>query len=341
MGFIVSTLVSAAVSVATAQIDEAPQLLPTRFEAGHIVATPVTATGQPLRLLVDTGGGGTAGLYWITKETADRLGYPIRPCDLGDYTIKVTDAPRYAPALGLPAPLAGPCGNAVMVVDGGGALHEKMGTMGMIGGTYLAGRVWTFDYPHQHLLWQSSTWRAGINDHPARLAFQTNKKGTLTTGFARITMHVDGEPLDMLLDTGASAQPTALGAHTTHTPTVNKIGVTSYITTRTLLRWHNAHPDWKVVENGDDLGGPAHASRLIEVPQITIAGWSVGPVWFTERSDYAFRNYMASMMDKPTEGAIGGNVFRHFVMTIDYPHHTAYFRCTQDCKAAATPPPAP
>ena len=47
------------------------------------------------------------------------------------------------------------------------------------------------------------------------------------------------------------------------------------------------------------------------------------------------------MMDKPVEGTVGANVFQHFVMTIDYPHATAWFRCVTGCKAIATPPPAP
>jgi hypothetical protein len=45
---------------------------------------------------------------------------------------------------------------------------------------------------------------------------------------------------------------------------------------------------------------------------------------------------MAQMMDKSTEGAVGGNVFRHFVMTIDYPGEAAYFRCVSGCKPVAT-----
>jgi hypothetical protein len=64
-------------------------------------------------------------------------------------------------------------------------------------------------------------------------------------------------------------------------------------------------------------------------------------VWFTERPDANFHKFMAQWMDKAPEGAVGGNVFRHFVMTIDYPRATAYFRCVRGCKPAATPPPAP
>ena len=135
--------------------------------------------------------------------------------------------------------------------------------------------------------------------------------------------------------------PTAESQRISGTPTVDGYGVTSYITTGVLERWHRAHPDWRVVTDGDDLFGPKHTMRLIEVPKLEIAGWTVGPVWFTERPDRNFREVMSSYMDKQVEGAVGGNVFGHFAMTIDYPHATAYFRCVRGCKAVATPPPAP
>lgn len=114
---------------------------------------------------------------------------------------------------------------------------------------------------------------------------------------------------------------------------MNGEGVTSYIVRSVFERWHEQHPDWRVVKNGDDLTGP---TSIIEVPKVEIAGWTVGPVWFTERPDSNFHKFMGQWMDKKSDGAVGGNVFRHFVMTIDYPGATAYFRCVDGCKAAET-----
>lgn len=144
----------------------------------------------------------------------------------------------------------------------------------------------------------------------------------------------------MLLDTGATAHPTAEGVKTTGIATVNGLGVTSYIVASVFEHWHQAHPDWRVVADGD-AAFPKHPIRLIEVPRVDIAGWSVGPMWFTERPDSAFHDMMSSMMDKQVEGAAGANIFQHFVMTLDYPQATAYFRCVSGCKPAATPPPGP
>ena len=140
----------------------------------------------------------------------------------------------------------------------------------------------------------------------------------------------------MLLDTGATSYPTPTAARISGTPTVQGEGVTSYITTGTLERWHKTHPDWRVVENADNKVAARPLRRIIEVPEVEIADWSVRPVWFTEQPDNAFHEYMAQMMDKPTEGAVGANVFRHFVMTIDYPREAAYFRCVSGCKPVAT-----
>ena len=52
---------------------------------------------------------------------------------------------------------------------------------------------------------------------------------------------------------------------------------------------------------------------------------TVGPVWFVQRPDASFREYMAQMMDMPIDGAIGGSALKYFRMVIDYPNATAYF----------------
>jgi hypothetical protein len=93
--------------------------------------------------------------------------------------------------------------------------------------------------------------------------------------------------------------------------------------------WRKAHPDWRVIDDAQERTG----SAMIEVPEVGLAGATVGPVWFTWRPDKNFHEYMSGMMDGRVEGAIGGNALSHFVMTVDYPGAAAYFRCAQDCKA--------
>jgi hypothetical protein len=308
-----------------------PQVLPTVYEAGHFFAVPETRDGQRLKLLVDTGGGGGGGMYWIGKDAAQRLHLVSIACTADGQHPPVAHLPDYQVGLGLPPPAKTPCGAALLVLPQAGSNYD-----GQLGAGFLPGRTWTFDYPAHRLTLEGNAWQPDPTAHWTPLGFPHHADGTLASGFARITIRVDGQPLDMLLDTGASSYPTPTAARISGTPTVQGEGVASYITTGMLERWHKAHPDWRVVENADEKVAAKPFKRIIEVPEVEIANWSVGPVWFTEQPDKAFHEYMAQMMDKSTEGAVGGNVFRHFVMTIDYPGEAAYFRCVSGCKPVAT-----
>lgn len=304
------------------------QVLPTHYEAGHFYATPQTADGASLRLLVDTGGGGAAGMYWLSARATQRLGLKTTTCTVDGDALTVATPPAYRPGQQLPPP-SGPCADKLLVNPG------PYPDDGQLGATYLGSRVWTFDYPARQLRAEGGDWHADPAAHRAPLGFQTDAHGKVVQHFPRIVVRIDGKPLDMLLDTGATAHPTPAGKAATGTETVNGFGVTSYITTSMLERWHKAHPEWTIVEDGDDLMAPRFKARLIEVPVVEIAGWSVGPVWFTERPDRAFHGMMASLMDASPEGAIGANVLARFRLTIDYPHAAAWFTCAGNCTAAA------
>lgn len=304
------------------------QTIPTQYEAGHFFATPQTTAGQSLRLLVDTGGGGTAAMYWLSAEATRRLGLKTGTCTVDGTALTVATPPSYKPGQQLPMP-KGPCAGKLMVNPG------PYPDDGQLGSAYLGTRVWTFDYPQRQLRAEGGDWRPDPAAHHTPLGFQANDHGKVVQHFPRIVVRIGGQSLNMLLDTGATAHPTAGGKAAAGTETVHGLGVTSYITTSMLERWHKAHPEWTVVENGDDLFAPRFMARLIEVPAVEIAGWSIGPVWFTERPDNAFHGMMASIMDEPPEGAIGANVLDRFTMTIDYPHATAWFRCAHDCVTSA------
>lgn len=325
-------LLATATMVAPVAIAATPsgRTIPTVYEAGHFYAVPQTVGGEKLRLLVDTAGGGGAGMYWITAAAAKRLGLKTRNCTLGEALFPVADVPDYAPGRGLPPPLANrsPCGEALMI-----QARDYSGGDGQLGAGYFPGRIWTFDYPHRRLAVEDSSWQPKAGAHAVKLGFPRDEQGEATSGFARITIRVAGKTIDMLLDTGATAHPTKAGEKASGLPTVHGEGVASYITHGVFEHWHAKHPEWRVVIDGDDLFGAQHAARIIEVPRVEIAGWSVGPVWFTERADANLDQFM-QWMDKKPDGAVGANVFRHFVMTIDYPDATAYFRCVDACEAS-------
>ena len=90
------------------------QTIPTHYEAGHFYATPQTASGSSLRLLVDTGGGGVAGMYWLSAAAAQRLGLQTGTCAVGGQSLTVATPPAYKPGQEPPMP-AGPCPGKLMV----------------------------------------------------------------------------------------------------------------------------------------------------------------------------------------------------------------------------------
>jgi hypothetical protein len=310
--------------------NDAPQTFPIIVESGHFYVVPETTSGQRLKFLVDTGGG-----YYMNTSTAKRLQLPLRQESVGGSSMTMTNWPRFMTGRGVPLnPGLGP---AVFVFAGGA---NAPGADGVIGGPALLGHAWAFDYADQSLTRLGKDWLPDPQAHRIALGFAHDSKGDIGMPYPRITLRVDGAPVDMLLDTGATAHPTPAGKQVSGTATTDGIGVTSYITTSVFEQWHKAHPAWRVVQNGDDLLAPRFMARLIEVPSIEIAGWVVGPVWFTERPDFAFHQEMSPYMDKQIEGSVGGNVFNHFVMTIDYVGQAAYFRCVSGCKPS-TPPQAP
>ncbi|PTR24658.1 hypothetical protein C8J98_11240 [Luteibacter sp. OK325] len=307
--------------VASAQ---AATVVPTVYEAGHFFATPTLANGQVLRLLVDTGGGGIN--YWLQESTAARLGLQKVSCpELADAPL--VTAPEYQPDKGLPKPKTY-CGaiSALVPEDG---IDTTMD--GMVGSSYLPDHIWTFDYPRRTLSIEAPSWMPPNNAHALHMNLPATRKGQVRQSFPRIKVTVAGEDVDMLLDTGATARPTREGLATMGTSVVKGEGTTSYATARLISHWHDAHPNWAVLDNADGLIGP---KRAIRVPSVEIGGWAVGPVWFVERPNANFEQVMSSMMDGTVHGAIGANVLSSFRMTLDYVHATAWLSCVERCEAS-------
>jgi hypothetical protein len=198
---------------------------------------------------------------------------------------------------------------------------------GMLGANYLASHgIWTFDYPARQLVLEDRNWLPDGTARRAPLGFQSTPIG-LRRGFPRLTMSVEGKPIEMLLDTGATAQPTAETLAATKQALANHQSVTSYITKSMFNQWHRSNPDWTVIEKGDDLFGSQQTSRVIRVPAIRWAGFRMGPVWFTERANINFYGQLADQMDRRPEGALGANVFQHLKLTIDYSRGAAWITC--------------
>lgn len=300
--------------------------MPTVYEAGHFFVTPPASHGGTLRLIVDSGGQGGTGMFVMSASSLHSSGWAARPCEMSGSAVMVTDAPAAVAAI-LPNGKRTPC-SASAFVDARG--KPFIGEDGVLGAGYLPGATWTFDYPQEKLWREASGWRPTSGAHPTALHLPRTADGD-AAGLPGIDLTIDGETMTMLLDTGATARPTEAGKAATGIETVNGFGVTSYAPHRLFEKWHVGHPDWELVDDGDAL--IAH-TRLIRVPAVQIAGWSVGPIWFTERSD-ANIDFLNDYASVTLNGSVGANVFRAFRMTLDYPHDTAWFDCVTGCKAVA------
>jgi hypothetical protein len=300
-------------------------ILPTSFEAGRVYVVPQMQSGAKMKFFTDSGGATV-----LLEDAVTRLQLPTQamPKEYGD-GVKSARLPAFKPGLGIPAPLEL---DGQLQVAQHSDTHFDIGD-GMLGEAWFGGRIWTWDYPKKTLTLEDSAWKPTHDATSVTLGFPVDEKGARAANFARITVRIDGKPIDLLLDTGATTvlTPQALTAIGDALPATR---AASFIADSQFQAWHAAHPEWRVIENAQD--GSKTPVSIIEVPEVEIAGAHVGPVWFNWRSDRAFHDYMSKMMDKQVEGALGGNALEHFVMTVDYPGAAAYFACKLDCKAQSS-----
>jgi hypothetical protein len=126
----------------------------------------------------------------------------------------------------------------------------------------------------------------------------------------------------MLLDTGAMIRLTADAAPAFDVAPGTIVGG-GFIMKAVFDEWHAKHPDWRVIEHGE-AAPSGDGNAMIEVPRVTVAGFTVGPVWFARRRDTNFTEMMSSMTDKPVVGAFGGSGLQYFRLVLDYPRSSAW-----------------
>lgn len=288
--------------------------LPTRYAAGRFRVAPVTGAGDTLVLYTDTGGGASM----LFPDAVERLGLETRRLEFRGDSARLARFPAWRPGAAVPDPaLLPPAGPWLLVRKP----HPGMNGDGFLGRTWFAGRVWLFDYPDGSLGRVLGYDASSVPDeHRVRLGFQADSTGRRTTHFPRVRIAVDGDSLDMLLDTGATV--------TLSRSARRELGAdepadraTSFIVRSVYERWRERHPGWRVLEGADRR----FEEPMIRVPRVSVAGHSVGPVWFTVRPDRNFREKMSKWMDRPVDGALGGSALRHFRVLVDYPSASAVF----------------
>ncbi|MDQ4122533.1 MAG: hypothetical protein M3209_13935 [Acidobacteriota bacterium] len=292
-----------------------PVKLPVRYDAHRFYVEPVTTDGEKLSFFTDTGGG-----LFVFADTVEKLKLPVESVSEGERKMELIVLPKFKAGTEIPAPL-GATSEKIFVSPTSQRMALAKDWSGMLGQQWFAGRVWTFDYPNKQLLLRAVGDVPTVKpEHRAALGFKTTADGKRAINFPRITVKIDGEPLDLLFDTGASTELTEAALKTLNDKQPAVRG-TSFITTSVFEKWRKAHPDWRVIEAAEARSNAA----MIEVPDIEIGGYRTGAVWFTVRLDKNFHEYMSQWMDKRVEGAIGGNALRYFRITVDYPNAVAVF----------------
>lgn len=199
--------------------------------------------------------------------------------------------------------------------------HQR-GWSGLLGGAWFANRVWTIDYANQEvLLRRANQIDLGEDmEHSVPLHFRVDDGGDKTDHLPRIEIEIGGAARSMLLATGASVilSDDALDALADHGP-ARRGG--SFLAASAFDALRAAHPDWRLLEGADTAAG---GQPMIEVPQIAVAGLEVGPVWFARRPDGDLEQ-LASRLDAPVDGVLGGSALKYFRVTLSYIDDLAVF----------------
>ncbi len=292
-----------------------PLALPGKLAAHRFLVQPRTPDGATLTFFTDTGGG-----LFIVEAAVARLKLDVAQIDAGGgQKTPAARLPTFAPDAAIP-PLEVYDGRLpVMPAEQVADFDEADG---MLGQDWFMDRTWTFDYPGQTLWWRApGDLPAHEPAHRVTLGFQTDKAGKRMTSFPRIQARIDGAVIDLLFDTGATItlSDAAAAALKDGGP---RQRATSFISKTTFEGWRRRHPDWRVIDKADEgVGG----EPIIEVPAVEVAGFTVGPVWFTRRADKNFHEWMSQWMDRRVDGALGGSALRYFRVSVDYPRALAVF----------------
>ena len=282
------TAIAVCLVSATAVAADAQTLvtIPTRYRADRFFAAPVSQQGDTIVLLMDTGGGGV----FVNKPVLARLGITPKFAGMaqGDSIFEGGKFPRFRAGASIPPSLGTPRDQIAGLGVKPSAIFD--GSVGMVGHNWFAGRVWVLDYPqHTAAYYATAPTPKPLGLHTIPMTLQK----PLTRDDPRIQVIVDGDTVDMLLDTGATTQLTPEAVTAEGSAPAIRAG--AFAAARLWDGWHSKHPEWPVVQGGEVYS----KADIIRVPSVSIAGYDVGPIWFSKRRDAVYDGMMKQIMDKP------------------------------------------
>lgn len=277
--------------------------------------------GTPLRFFTDTG-----GADFLCRPIVSALGVDTETVTLEGTSVEVATWPEFQaeswiPGISLEEDPRSPALKGRLLVRPEGSAPG--GADGMLGQAWFGGRIWTLDYAAGRLVLHDSPPNPNRSHGSAPLGFPRRADSRRGTHFPSIEATIDGTTIPFLFDSGATVR---LSENARRKVGVDPSEVAAcFVTTSIFDRWASDHPDWPLIEDADVNAG---GQPMIQVPAVTIAGLEVGPAWFTRRPDANFHEFMSRMMDRTVEGALGGSLLRHFVVTVNYPDAIAHFTRT-------------
>jgi hypothetical protein len=316
-------------SMPAASIVGADRLIPTRYSADRFFATAILPRGDTAVLFLDTGSGTFVWDIYIPY-----LELTVKDTITNARGVKtgLTPFPAFRGDASLPTAITQtPQGTGLLVYPIDWRAQNNFGawigreTQGQLGSNWFNGRVWTLDYPNHRLVLRSGS--SATDGEPGRerpFHFNTDSAGRRIGHTGSVDVVIDGDTVAMLMDTGATIwlSSAALARVGDGGPSERS---SSHLPNWMFVRLRDRHPDWPIIERADLWAGLS----LMRVPNVSIAGYEVGPTWFSvlgggpPTPPTAAPN--APAWAKRQGGTIGGSLLKHFVVTLDYPRGTVRF----------------
>lgn len=288
-------------------------------EGGLFIVRPVIADGHVLPMVANTG----SGPALIYPDVVRRLALPVDSIRV-DASLRGQE-PVWVQRVRMPAFRADAWIPAPLVDDHAGYLivsersrESVPEEAGYLGSSWFAMRTWTFDYARGELLLRTPGDLPRSNPaHRVRLGFRT-EDGVRVEWLPRIRVQIAGEPVDLLLATGMDERVSEQALREMGLPGPSRQAFSS-VESEVFDRWRAAHPEWRVIERAVDGGLQA----IIEVPEVSVGGYTVGPAWFASGGNGA--GWLSNWTDRPVQGFLGGNVLRFFRLSVDFDQGIAVF----------------
>ena len=187
-----------------------------------------------------------------------------------------------------------------------------------LGQFFFINNAWTFNYKTGKLSINTPISKNIVNENTQTIGFKKDRKGNKKFGHPSMKIAIDGKPIDVLFDTGATFLLSDAGKEQLGLDVKATAG--SFIAKSIFNEWRTQHPAWRIIQKGEFTG-----ADLIEVPEVTVGNLTAGPVWFAVRPDEAWSKGMIGTMDKVVKGAIGGSFLKYYKVMIDYNHDLIKF----------------